>query len=238
MGAGNWYADRSYSDLQLFIKGKQIEYNKISKAMHGGIDITSKLYEFGLSPNDVGTIEWESITKNIFKKYIPLRNIGIFDKSNFPAWSAKNIYTYALSIPGNGTVELMYKHKLLLGSGYFSKNDSDALEMLRQFNMAWRDICNMFERKCVEGDYYGINWMDLPLHPDDWKGGMHNVTIDIIPPGPGKRLIMLSINGIVIRQMSRFHKKIKSIISAKEIPLTLVYFGFAAEASAHSDQAN
>ena len=185
-GAGNWYPDRSYSELRLYINRAKVDYTCQSRAFLKDKDITALLLKYGLKPNDLGNDEmWtEGMTPEIAKRYVALQNVGALDDGPFPQWEARNMYLYKFTMRAKEKVNIRYEYTRLPGEFYFNENDKIGLDLLNQVGLNWESMRQQYDGGKSSDDYYRIKYMFLPLWPDNWKNepnGIPVVNLDIQP---------------------------------------------------------
>ena len=202
-GAGNWYPDRSYSELRLYINGAKVDYTRQSKAFLKDKDITGLLLEYGLKPNDLGNDEmWaEGMTPEIAKRYVALQNAGALNDGPFPQWEARNTYLYKFTMQAKEEVNIRYEYIRLPGEFYFNESYAERSGLLNQIGLNWDDMRQKYDGGKSSDDYYRIKYMFLPLWPGSWKNapkGIPVVNLDIQPGRDSdgrKYLIALALKG-------------------------------------------
>lgn len=185
-GAGNWYPDRSYSELRLYINGIKVDYTRQSRAFFQGKDITGLLSKYGLKPNDLGKDEmWtDNMTPEIAGRYVALQNAGALNNGPFPQWEAHNMYLYKFTMQAKEEASIRYEYTRLPGEFYFNESYAERSGLLNQVGLNWEGMRHKYDYGKSSDDYYRIKYMFLPLWPDNWKNepnGIPVVNLDIQP---------------------------------------------------------
>lgn len=187
-GAGNWYPDRSYPELQLYVNGNNVTYARKSGAFLKNKDITALLSKYGLKPNDLGDDErWtDNMTPEIAGQYLDLQKSGVFSEGDYPLpqWEARNTYTYKFIAKAKEKINIKYEYTRLPGEFYFNKDFKEGLDLLGRVGLNWESMRQKYDGGKSGDDYYRIKYMRLPLWPDYWKaqpGGIPEVNLDLQP---------------------------------------------------------
>lgn len=219
-GAGNWYPDRSYSELQLYINGSNVDYTRESRAILKNEDVTALLSKYRLKPNDLGDDErWtDRMTPKIAGQYLDLQKVGIFSHGDYPLpqWEACNTYIYKFISKAKEKINIKYEYTRLPGEFYFNKEDQDGLNLLSQLGLNWEGMRQKYDGAKSSDDYYRIKYMNLPLWPGNWKAlpdGIPMVNLDIQPglDHDGKNyLVGLALQDGNIFGTASLHMKLKN----------------------------
>lgn len=186
-GAGNWYPDRSYSKLRLYVDGAKVDYTRESKAILKGRDITGLLLKYGLKPNDLGNDEmWtDNMTPEIARSYAHLQNAGALNDGPFPEWEAHNMYLYKFTMQAKEKVNIKYEYACLPGEFYFSEHEKLGLDLLNQVGLSWESMRQKYDGGKSRDNYYQIKYMFLPLWPDNWKNAHSGIPLINLEIQPG-----------------------------------------------------
>ena len=202
-GGGNWYPNRSYSEVMLYINDKNVEYARNIKAVLNKFDITNLLLQYELKRNDVGDMDkWtDNMTPEIAHKYLTLQKLGVLTESDnypFPKWEAHNKYSYKFMLKAKENVTIKYTYTRLPGEFYFNKEDQNGLVLLAKAGLDWDEMRQRYDGGKDKDDFYRAKYMNLPLWPSDWKDGIPVVDISLQPgrDTDGKNyLVSLSLAG-------------------------------------------
>lgn len=164
-GAGNWYPDRSFSELAMSVNGETVRYQRKSIALCDGKDVTDILKEYELTPNDVGDIDrWtEHMTDAVRDSFSGLIAQGIMNEFAMPKWSAANTCTYALTLPPGKTTRLSYTYKALPGTDHYSADSPPWPKELKMPGLSAKVLEEACGGAAQYEKYQVLWWMQIPL---------------------------------------------------------------------------
>ena len=184
-GPTDYYQDRSYSDLKLYINTKEVNYTTETRAIMNDNDITSLLLNNNIAVTEGKNVDSPTYPLNKLSKQqqISLIAKGIIsnDKYLLPKWKVKTTYSCLLTCKANEHISIKYTYNILPGEFYFNNKESDGLDLLRKVGFSWDSMRRKYDGAKSSDDYYLIRYLNLPVWPEDWPNkaqGIQQVIID------------------------------------------------------------
>ena len=226
-GAGNWYPDRSYSELTLYVNNVEVIYGRVAKAYYDGKDVTDILKKYDLYPNDIGDIDrWTvDMDPETEKKYPELKSMGIMEPYTFPKWAAVNVYSYPMTLKAKEIIEIKYRYNLLPGVEYFRKDDTYGERILSMVKLTWERMQKAYGGVNQNKEYYSFSWVELPLWLNEWGGSDPKVTITIMPRQAqdlSSYMSFLNVNGKIYSSKEKLVVALPWFVQKDTIPLVLL----------------
>ncbi|SHN57714.1 DUF4424 family protein [Desulfovibrio litoralis] len=197
------YLDRSFSELDVSLNEKKIEYNKRYNALIGNKDITDDLEKSGISPtilNDYS--KWIQDSADNRKQYADMlaKNymINVPDHQYIPRWWVHPYYWFSFSGKSDVPFKLEYQHTILWGADSFKvsemkKNEKSIFASLLQIKPD--EFQKIFSKLGLKDDAYckltqtRIPWVNIAkLYP------IKNISIQLVNDSKKPQIIFLRIS--------------------------------------------